>query len=101
MIDDDIRKDPVVIYNDTDSVYVTIKHLIEHGNIPFTKGKKVTKEIIELTDEIETILNNAIKTWGEHALNSQDCRFEFKREAICSRGIFLQKKRYILHGLDV
>ena len=100
LTDDDIRKDPVVIYNDTDSVYVTIKHLIEHGNIPFTKGKKVSKEIIELTDEIETILNNAIKTWGEYALNSQDCRFEFKREAICSRGIFLQKKRYILHVLD-
>ena len=95
-----IEKDPVVIYNDTDSVYVTIKHLIEHGNLPFITNDKISKEVIELTDEIETMLNKSIKKWGEYALNSSDCRLEFKRESICSRGVFLQKKRYILHILD-
>lgn len=101
LTDEVVDKEPIVIYNDTDSVYITIKHLIDHGGLEFVdKNNKVTKDIIDLTDHIEQHLNTGIKRWGELALNSNDCRLEFKRESICSVGMFLQKKRYILRILD-
>ena len=98
---EEISKDTPIVYNDTDSVYITIKHLIKHLNIPFTNKKgNVSKETHAIVDDIEKHLNAKIKEWGERALNSADCRFVFKRESIADVGLFLQKKRYILHILD-
>ena len=101
LTDEIMSKDSPVVYNDTDSVYITIKHLVNHLNIPF-KNKKgnVSKEALDVIDDMESHLNKKIKQWGERALNSKDCRFMFKRECICDVGLFLQKKRYILHVLD-
>lgn len=101
LTEEQIQKDTPIVYNDTDSVYITIKHLINHLNIPFkgTDGK-VSKEVIKLVQEIEDHLNEEIMEWGGRALNSKDCRFVFKRESVCDIGVFLQKKRYILHQLD-
>lgn len=96
-----IQKDSPVVYNDTDSVYITIKHLIKHLDLKFTDGDgKVSQEVLDLVQEIEDHLNGEILKWGQSALNSSDCRFVFKRESICDVGVFLQKKRYILHVLD-
>ena len=50
--------------------------------------------------EKENFLNEEIKVWGGKNLNSKDCRFIFKREVIADTGIFLQKKRYVMHILD-
>ena len=101
LTDEHMEKDSPIVYNDTDSVYITIKHLIKHLDIPFTNKKgNVSKEAHDIINEIETHLNNKIKAWGERALNSADCRFVFKRESIADVGLFLQKKRYILHILD-
>ena len=98
---ENMEKDSPIVYNDTDSVYITIKHLINHLKIPFTNKKgKISKETMALTQELEDHLNKEIKEWGERALNSKDCRFQFKRECIADVGLFLQKKRYILHVLD-
>ena len=97
----DMKNSPCVLYNDTDSVYITIKHLTEALNIPFTtKRGKITKEVHKLVQDIEDHLNEKIISWGEKTLNSKDCRFMFKRESIADVGLFLQKKRYILHVLD-
>ena len=97
----DMENSPCVLYNDTDSVYITIKHLTDALNIPFTnKNGKITKETKKLVQEIEDHLNSEIVEWGKKVLNSTDCRFKFKRESICDVGMFLQKKRYILHILD-
>ena len=99
--DEEIDSIDPIIYNDTDSVYVSIKSLIDKLNIPFkTKRGRVTKEARDIVGDIEQCLNDEIKTWGEITLNSQDCRFVFKRESICDVGNFLQKKRYVLHVLD-
>lgn len=99
--DKELQKTPCVIYNDTDSVYITIKPLVDKLSLRFkTKAGRVTKEIHNLVDDIETHLNKEIKAWGTNVLNSSDCRFVFKRESICDVGLFLQKKRYILHVLD-
>lgn len=101
LTEEDMEKSPCVLYNDTDSVYVTIKHLTDHFNIPFkTSRGKITKEAHKLIDDIESHLNEKIVAWGGVVLNSKDCRFKFKRESICDVGMFLQKKRYILHILD-
>jgi len=101
LTDEQIRKTPCVVYNDTDSVYVTIKPIINHLGIqPKTKRGKITKEVYALVKEIEGYLNKRIIEWGKRSLNSIDCRIQFKREGICDVGLFLQKKRYILHVMD-
>ena len=95
-----LRNDPV-IYNDTDSVYVSIESIINKTGIKFSDShNKITKDTYNIVDNIEAHLNDEILKWGKLSLNSVDCRFEFKRESICDVGLFLQKKRYILHILD-
>jgi hypothetical protein len=64
-----------------------------------SKGK-VTPEFYKEVENIEQHLNKEIKIWCDKALNSQDSRIIFKREAICDVGVFLQKKRYVIHILD-
>ena len=101
LTEEEIQKEPPVVYNDTDSVYITIKHLINHLDIPFkTNSGKINKKVYDLVSDIEDHLNREISAWGERVLNTTDCRFQFKRESICDVGVFLQKKRYILHVLD-
>jgi len=97
---DDETLNKCIIYNDTDSSYVSIKPLFVDGTIKFSQGSKVTKEAYAIVDEIQEYLNKHIKVWGAKEFNSKDCRFLFKREAIADVGIFLQKKRYVLHILD-
>ena len=50
--------------------------------------------------DIETYLNQGIQEWGKKTLGSKDCRLNFKRERIADVGLFLQKKRYVMHVLD-
>ena len=101
MTSEQIEQDTPIVYNDTDSSYVSIRHLIEKLNIPFTDNKgNVSQEVYKIDTEIVNTLNVAIKEWGIKELNSKDCRFSFKRECIGDVGVFLQKKRYILHVLD-
>lgn len=88
-----------VVYNDTDSVYATLAPFVNRG-LTFLEGGKVSQEVHDLCDKLETRLNKDIKVWGGKSLNSCDCRLVFKREVICDVGLFLQKKRYVLHMLD-
>lgn len=89
------------IYNDTDSTYFTIKPILDKLNKKLlTDSGKVSQESYRIVEELEKILNDQITVWARQSLNSHDPRFVFKRESICDTGIFLQKKRYILHVLD-
>jgi len=89
-----------VVYNDTDSVYTSLK-AFENKLFNFKDSDgNITSKVYEVVQDIEDTLNSEIKKWGKAALNSQDCRLVFKREAICDVGLFLQKKRYVLHVLD-
>lgn len=99
-ISDETILNQCIVYNDTDSSYVSIKPLIESGGLKFFDGDKVSAQAYKTVDEIEAFLNQEIKIWGAKELNSKDCRFLFKREAIADIGIFLEKKRYVLHVLD-
>ena len=96
---DDEKYTPVV-YNDTDSSYITISKLMEHYNEPFSVDNKVTDRAHKVAQDIENHLNVEITKWGKRVLNSNDCRFVFKREAMADVGIFIAKKRYVLHVLD-
>lgn len=98
--DEEIKNDNPIIYNDTDSSYISLKHIVKKKGIVAIENNKVTPEYYKLVENIETYLNDEIKKWGSKVLNSKDCRLNFKREAISDVGLFLQKKRYVIHILD-
>ena len=101
LTDDIIKNDTPIIYNDTDSSYVSIKHIVQKTGLKmFTERGKITPEYYKQVQDIEDYLNENIIKWGQQALGSNDCRLNFKREAIADVGLFLQKKRYVLHVLD-
>lgn len=108
LTDDDLKENDPIIYNDTDSSYVTISPLLKHMNIPLfieahspaTKNIVVKSEVYDLVQDIEDYLNKHIETWARNTLNTISPRFVFKRESICDKGLFLHKKRYVLHKLD-
>lgn len=108
LTDKDLKENDPIIYNDTDSSYVTISPLLKHMNVPLfvkahspaTKNIVVKPEVYDLVQNIEDYLNKHIKDWAIKSLNTIDPRFVFKRESICDKGLFLQKKRYVLHKLD-
>ena len=101
LTDNEIITDTPIIYNDTDSSYVSIKHIVRKTGLKMFDSKgKITPEYYKQVQDIEDYLNENIVKWGESALGSIDCRLNFKREAIADTGLFLQKKRYVLHVLD-
>jgi len=85
-----------LIAGDTDSLYVSFDQLVDK----FSENNKITPQAYEIAEEFQTYLNDNIKKWAKNILNTKDCRFEFKRENMCDAGIFLEKKRYVLHVLD-
>jgi len=95
-----LRVEDVIKYNDTDSSYISISPLLNHLNIPLHVDNKVTTEAYNLAQDIEDDLNINITKWAKSTLNSLDPRFVFKREAVADVGMFLEKKRYVLHILD-
>jgi DNA polymerase elongation subunit (family B) len=101
LTEEQIQNDSPIIYNDTDSSYISIRHLVAAKGIEMTDKKgKIIPEYYKIVEDIETHLNNEIQIWGTKSLNSIDCRLNFKREKIADVGLFLQKKRYVLHVLD-
>jgi DNA polymerase elongation subunit (family B) len=91
--------DPI-IYNDTDSSYVSIQMIMDSISSPFSVDGQVTAAAYAEAEKLESHLNVEIIKWGASELNSTDCRFVFKRECMSDVGIFLQKKRYVLRLLD-
>jgi DNA polymerase elongation subunit (family B) len=98
---EEIEKNTPIIYNDTDSSYISLESLVKTLNINAIDSKsKITPEFHNLVNGIETHLNQQIQVWCEKNLNSLDSRITFKREVICDVGLFLQKKRYVIRVLD-
>lgn len=100
LTDRDLDKQDPIIYNDTDSSYCTITPLLKHMGIELHNNNKINQEVYDLVQDIEDDLNVNIEKWARDTLLTKDPRFVFKRESICDKGIFLQKKRYVLHKLD-
>lgn len=91
--------DPV-IYNDTDSSYISINRIMRKVGQPFHVEGKITQHAYDQSQLVEDHLNLKITEWSENVLNSKDSRFVFKRECMTDVGVFLQKKRYVLRVLD-
>lgn len=88
-------------YGDTDSAHISIKPIIDAINLtPTTPDGLISSELYTIVNDINTQLNTGITEWARESLNSIDPRFFFKREAICSAGLYQSKKHYILHIKD-
>jgi len=95
-IADPVELNKGLIAGDTDSVYLSLFQLVTD----FTIDGKLTEETYKVAEKLGKFINAEIKSWAIKTLNTSDCRFEFKRETLCDYGIFLEKKRYVLHMLD-
>jgi DNA polymerase elongation subunit (family B) len=95
------EKKDIYIYSDTDSLFLTIEPLLKHYKTRLLDDtgelSHISKEIIQ---KIDDKLNTEIILWSNKKHNSIDPRFVFKRETICDKGLFLEKKMYILHVID-
>lgn len=91
--------DQVLIYNDTDSCYLSL-HPIEQFGVELMKDGEINQEFYDICDAIECHLNRGCEAWARKRLWSTDPRLVFKREAICDSAIFIKKKYYVLHTLD-
>lgn len=106
ILDDYVREhygvsETITKYGDTDSVYVSIESVLKKLNIPLVgEDGKVSAAAHEIVDALDKYVNEEILNWARKELFSLDPRYVFKREIISDVGIFLQKKRYILHVLD-
>ena len=88
-------------YSDTDSIYISIQPLLEQLKLELLdKEGNISEGSKNLIEEIDQVLNKKIIDWAKINLKSSDPRFVFKRETICDKALFLEKKRYILHVLD-
>lgn len=97
---DQLRMEDIIKYNDTDSSYISIRCINNFLNNKLSESGKVTNKTYEIVQQIEDYLNVEITDWAKKNLNSKDPRFVFKRECIADVGMFLEKKRYVLHVLD-
>ena len=92
--------DQCIIYNDTDSSYASIAPLVKNDLVKFWDGEDIHQETYDEIQKIEDFLNEGINNWARKSLLTKDSRFIFKRECIADIGVFLQKKRYVMHILD-
>ena len=91
----------LTIYGDTDSTHITIQPILDKLNLKVFDNNKVTPAGLDLIDkDMGTYLNDEIKKWSASEFRSVDPRYFFKRESICDVGVYLQKKRYIIHVLN-
>ena len=93
-------RESITKYGDTDSVYVSIDSVLTKLGIPLTADNKITEDVHKIVNALDEHVNIEILEWARRELYSIDPRYVFKREIVSDVGIFLQKKRYILHVLD-
>ena len=90
-------EDDYVIASDTDSIYLKLGPLV---NSVF-KEKTETSKIISFLDKVceEKIQPYIDKSYQELAtyVHAYDQKMQMKREALCDKGIWTAKKRYILN----
>lgn len=91
----------LTIYQDTDSVYVTIEPILNSLKLNLVDDeKRIVSEAHTIVNLLDEHVNREILKWAHAELFSIDPRYVFKREVIADVGLFLQKKRYILHVCD-
>lgn len=99
-ITDQDRLEKSLTSGDTDSVYLTLKEILNAKNIKFAENGIITPETYEIVKQLDETLNTKIREWVANTFNSKDVRIKFKREVLADSAIFLRKKRYVIHILD-
>ena len=108
--------DDLLIYGDTDSIYITLTPLLNKLGIKLVESEeriegeplKITSEAMDIVRELggeddpySGAITKHLSAWALDEMNSLDPRFEFKREKISKCGIFLDaKKTYIIQVID-
>ncbi len=91
----------LTVYQDTDSIYITLEPVFKKLNLSlFSETNEIAEHVHKIVNAIDKYVNTKILEWAKQELYSIDPRYVFKREVIADVGIFLQKKRYILHVCD-
>jgi DNA polymerase elongation subunit (family B) len=91
----------ICVYQDTDSEFFSFSQIFKNKNIKLLDNdKNITKEALDLINELGDILNQRINEWAISKFNSKDSRYFFKREKICDVAVLQKKKYYILHVLN-
>lgn len=85
-----------VIAIDTDSIYLSLEHLVEK-----TCGTKTAKEKIEYMDKIcERVIQPFIDSGYQELasyMNAYSQKMQMKREVLADKAIWVAKKRYVLN----
>jgi DNA polymerase elongation subunit (family B) len=94
------KKEDIYLYSDTDSIFVSLTPLTNYKESLLEESGELSPTIKEKVLAFDEHLNTEIKRWAQKELNSADPRLVFKREAICDKAVFMEKKRYILHVIN-
>lgn len=86
----------ILKYTDTDSVYLSLQGILDK----FSNNKIPTPELYSLLKDIEAYINKNVANIILKNNNVLKSYIKFKREVISDVGVFLEKKRYILHIID-
>lgn len=84
-----------VVYIDTDSIYVTLKDVIDTF-----KPKNKLDFLSEFCDKIEELLSKNFEKYNKY-INGYENRMEMSREIIADCALWTGKKRYICNVLDL
>ena len=85
-----------VIYQDTDSCFVSALSLIKKtmSNVDVTNEAEMSKAILEVASNVQDYINKTYGVMSNRLFNIESHRFHIKQEVIAKTGIWLAKKRY-------
>ena len=90
-----------VLYGDTDSVYASCKHLLD----PKNTEEQQFEQALELANKTAEQVNQTFNDFVKDAFCIQSEEFlnivKTAREVVARRGIFIEKKRYVLFVVDM
>lgn len=86
------------VYSDTDSCYFSLDCIKD--KVELLQNDTVSPAFFQVVEKLESVLNTEIQKWAKKELRTENCTLKFKRECISDVGLFLQKKRYVLHVLN-
>lgn len=95
-----LKEEDRVIAMDTDSNYISVDDILKKIQAKMIVDGALSPEITDIERKIERNVNIKIREWAINKLNSKDPRFDFKREAICPKAMWVGKKHYIMHVFD-
>lgn len=94
----------IIVYGDTDSNFFDFDKIMNSAKVDFFEtvdgSVVVTEPASKIIQEFEDNLNVEINEWAKKELNANNPKYKFSREKICSVGMFITKKNYILRVLD-